>query len=172
MGPINNEMIEKINSQVEQSDSYGREDELISSALAKFPYNTDLDVVAMKIGLIDITNSTNISSYKRFISVVELAEIIVSIPYIDERIKNGNPNVVNIIAKANGKINLFSFASKYCCYHNKNLYGRDDYSIFDTILKEPCLNILMTLQKQIFNVGRNHLIINLITIILPRNWTN
>ena len=33
-------------------------------------------------------------------------------------------------------LNLFSFASKYCCYHNRNLYERDDYSILDTVLKE------------------------------------
>lgn len=132
---ISNETIEKVNQQVEQSDSYGREDILISSTLAKFPYNIDLEVVAMKIGLIDITNSTNIARHKKLISVVELAEIIVSISDIDERIKNGDPEVVNIIAKANGKINLFSFASKYCCYHNKNFYGRDDYSIFDSVLK-------------------------------------
>ena len=44
--------------------------------------------------------------------------------------------LVNEIARSNGKINLFSFASKYCCYHNRNLYGRDDYSILDTVLKE------------------------------------
>lgn len=24
----------------------------------------------------------------------------------------------------------------YCCYHNRNLYDRDDYSILDTVLKE------------------------------------
>lgn len=41
-----------------------------------------------------------------------------------------------LIARSNGKINLFSFASKYCCYYNSNLYGRDDFSILDTILKE------------------------------------
>ena len=29
-----------------------------------------------------------------------------------------------------------SFASKYCCYHNKNLYGKDDYSILDTVVKK------------------------------------
>lgn len=43
---------------------------------------------------------------------------------------------MNEIARSNGKINLFSFASKYCCYHNRNLYGKDDYSILDTVLKE------------------------------------
>ena len=76
------------------------------------------------------------SQHKSKISMVELAEIIAAIPDIDERIKNGDPEVVNIIARSNGKINLFSFASKYCCYHNSNLYGRDDFSILDTILKE------------------------------------
>ena len=44
--------------------------------------------------------------------------------------------MVNQIARSNGKINLFSFASKYCCYHNRNLYKHDDYSILDTVLKE------------------------------------
>ena len=90
----------------------------------------------MKIGLIDITNSTNISRYKNMISAVELAECIIRIKDIDERIEAGDPEVVNDIARSNGKINLFSFASKYCCYHNKNVYEKDDYSIFDTVLKD------------------------------------
>lgn len=66
----------------------------------------------------------------------ELCHIIAGIERIDERIASGDPEVVNEIARSNGRINLFSFASKYCCYHNRNLYGRDDYSILDTILKE------------------------------------
>lgn len=89
----------------------------------------------MKIGLIDVTNSTNISRYKKCISVVDLAQVIVSIPNIDYRIKNGDPSVVNLIAKNNGDINLFSFASKYCCYHNRNIYDKDDYSIYDSVLR-------------------------------------
>ena len=68
--------------------------------------------------------------------MVELSNIIASIPDIDARIKAGDPEVVNLIARSNGKINLFSFASKYCCYHNRNLYERDDYSILDTVLKD------------------------------------
>ena len=39
--------------------------------------------------------------------------------------------IANIIG---GKIKLFSFASKYCCYHNRMVYGRDDYSIYDTVV--------------------------------------
>jgi len=133
---ITNEIIEEAHQRVMKTENYGKENDLITDAFRKFPFNTELAVVPMKIGLIDITNSTNISRYKSKISAVELAECIISIKDIDERIKAGDPEVVNEIAKSNGKINLFSFASKYCCYHNKNVYEKDDYSILDTILKD------------------------------------
>lgn len=68
--------------------------------------------------------------------MVELSNIIAVISDIDARIQGGDPEVVNEIARSNGKINLFSFASKYCCYHNRNFYGRDEYSILDTVFKE------------------------------------
>lgn len=133
---ISNEAMEEAELVVQETDNYGPENELITRCLQKFPNNTDTDVVAMKIGLIDITNSTHLSQHKSKISMVELANIIASIPNVDARIEAGNPEVVNEIARSNGKINLFSFATKYCCYHNRNLYGRDDYSILDTVLKE------------------------------------
>ena len=133
---ITNEAMEEAETLVQGTDNYGPENELITRCLRKFPKNTDPDIVAMKVGLIDITNSTHLSQHKSKISMVELANIIAAIPYIDERIAYGDPEVVNEIARSNGKINLFSFASKYCCYHNRNLYGRDDYSILDTVLKE------------------------------------
>lgn len=133
---ISNESIEEIEALVQETDNYGPENDLITRCLKKFPANTDPDVVAMKIGLIDITNSTHLSQYKSKISMIELANIIAAIPDVDERIKNGDPEVVNIIARSNGKINLFSFASKYCCYHNSNLYENDDFSILDTVLKK------------------------------------
>ena len=133
---ITNEAMEEAETLVQGTDNYGPENELITRCLRKFPKNTDPDIVAMKVGLIDITNSTHLSQHKSKISMVELANIIAAIPYNDERIADGDPEVVNEIARSNGKINLFSFASKYCCYHNRNLYGRDDYSILDTVLKE------------------------------------
>lgn len=131
---ITNDTINELDQMVLNSQSYGKENDLITDCFKAFPHNTDLNVVAMKIGLIDITNSTNISRHKSHISVVDLAKAIISIQNIDNRIKNGDPSLVNEIAKTNGSINLFSFASKYCCYHNRNLYNRDDYSIYDSVL--------------------------------------
>ena len=133
---ITNETIEEAGKIVAETDNYGPEMEMITRCLHKFTDNTDPYVVAMKVGLIDITNSTHLSQHKSKISMVELSSIIASIPDIDARIKAGDPEVVNLIARSNGKINLFSFASKYCCYHNRNLYERDDYSILDTVLKD------------------------------------
>lgn len=133
---ITNESINYIADLVSKTNNYGLENELITNCLKKFPKNTDIEIVAMKIGLIDITNSTHLSQHKSKISMFELADIISSIPNIDSRIESGDSEIVNEIAKSNGAINLFSFATKYCCYHNRNLYGNDDYSILDTILKK------------------------------------
>ena len=133
---ITDETLDEAERAVMRTDNYGPEMDMITRCLKKYPYNTDADLVAMKIGLIDITNSTHLSQHKSKISMVDLSNIISSIPDIDERIKAGDPEVVNSIAHSNDKINLFSFATKYCCYHNKNLYERDDYSILDTVLKE------------------------------------
>lgn len=133
---ITNKTLEEVESQVAQTVNYGAENDLITRCLARFPYNTDSDLVAMKIGLIDITNSTHLSHYKSVISMVDLSKIIVSITDIDARIRDGDPEVVSEIARSNENINLFSFASKYCCYHNRNFYKKDDYSIFDGVLKE------------------------------------
>lgn len=132
---ISNESIEQEHLMVLETDNYGPENDLITKCLIKYPKNTEVELVALKIGLIDITNSTHLSQHKSKISMVELAEIISRIENIDERIKNGDPEVVSEIARCNGKVNLFSFASKYCCYHNCNLYGNDHYSILDTVLK-------------------------------------
>lgn len=133
---ITNETLLEASCAVLNDENYGAEYKLITDCLHLFPGNTDKCIVAMKIGLIDITNSTHLSLHKRLINMDELSEIIVAIPNLDKRIQEGDPSVVNEIAKSNGKINLFSFASKFCCYHNVNLYNRDDYSIFDNVLSE------------------------------------
>lgn len=132
---VSNDSIEEIEKLVQATNNYGPENVLIEKCLTKFQKNTDPVEVAIKIALIDITNSTHLSLQKSKISVAELAEIITNIDDVDKRIANGDPEVVNEIARSNGKVNLFSFASKYCHYHNSIVYGKDDYSIYDTVLK-------------------------------------
>ena len=119
-----------------QSDPvYGVQGKEIKSYLTKYPENKDRDIVLHKILLIDFTNSTNLRfrSDEHF-SIFGLAEQIVRWN-LDDRIKAGDPKVVNEIANYAGA-NAFSFATKYCCYHNFHCYNKDDYSIFDGIVAD------------------------------------
>lgn len=131
---INLQDIEDANVEISKN-YYGEEDKFITGCLHLLPENVDPFAVALKISLIDNTNSTHLFQHKRQINLVELAKKICDIPDFDRRVKQGDIELVNELAKANGNVNLFSFATKYCCYHNRNLYGKDDYSIFDNVLK-------------------------------------
>ena len=66
----------------------------------------------------------------------DLAKVVLDIPNFDDRLATGDTKLVNIIAKNIDAINMISFASKYCTYHNVEVYKRDDYSIFDGIVKK------------------------------------
>jgi hypothetical protein len=128
--------IEKQDRLVQASDGYGKENLIIHDVLNTYPKNDDLNTIAIKIALIDVTNSTHLSQYKSQISLYDLANVILNIKDFDRRLSNGDSELVNIIARNTGAINLFSFASKYCTYHNVEIYGRDDYSIFDGIVRK------------------------------------
>ena len=122
---------------VVKDHTYSNENKLIKDVLLRFPDNNDVNIVAMKIALIDVTNSTHLHQYKTNINLLELAEFITNKNLdFDNRVKLGDESLVVDIAKNIGKINLFSFASKYCFYHNTMLYKKDDYAKFDGIVKD------------------------------------
>ena len=138
--------LENKNSEVLASN-YGKEFEIIKTALIKYPKNTDKSIIALKIALIDITNSTNINRYKSLIPLNELVDVIYNIKDFDERLAKGDHKLIKEIAESNGKINLFSFATKYCCYHNTIVYSRDDYSIYDSILRDHLPEYISNISK-------------------------
>lgn len=133
--PLTEKSIEKTEDDIKNDPVYSIQDKEIKSYLANYPKNNDRDIVIHKILLIDFTNSTNLRfrSSENF-SIFGLAEQIVRWN-LDERIKAGDPEVVNEIADFAGA-SAFSFASKYCCYHNFHCYNKDDYSIFDGIVAD------------------------------------
>lgn len=136
--------------------TYGTELKLVERVLNNplFSRNTDVDIVAMKIALIDVTNSTHLHQYKSQINLQELAEFIVKkIPDFDERVSRRDDALVEELARCNGKINLFSFASKYCFYHNTLIYGRDDYAKYDGIVRN-CLPRYLEQIKIVLNGRR------------------
>ena len=111
-------------------DKYGKEYRLIEDVLKKYPNNKTIEDVACKIAVIDFTNSTNL----HFFNLYTLAEIIKKVGF-DARVAKGDVSLVSdIISKC--PVKLYSFASKYCCYHNTFLYNRDDYSIYDSVVEK------------------------------------
>lgn len=132
---LTSEMLEEEHRKVLADPGYGSDYALIDSILKRFPDNNDLELVALKIALFDMTYSTNIGIQRNKIVLEELANIIVGIKDFDDRIRQGDPSIVPIIARSNGNINLFSFATKFCTCHAVSVYGNDDYVIYDRIVK-------------------------------------
>lgn len=122
---------------VKDDPQYGAEQSLIAKVLRKYPNNCDTLEIAMKVAVIDVTNSTQLSKHKSALSLWNIAEIIQKMN-IDARLAIGDVELVSDIASKfheHGR-NLFSFASKYCCYHNVYVYDRDDYSIYDNFVSK------------------------------------
>ena len=135
MEKFTDEDLEKINNKVLNETNYGKEFEIIEEILKRYPQNDNKLIVALKIALIDITNSTNLSKHKSQFALNDLVEVICRTDNFDTRLEKGDLSLIKDIAICKG-INLFSFATKYCCYHNTIVYGKDDYSIYDSILRD------------------------------------
>lgn len=130
--------------------TYGEELKLIKNVFTENPLNVNRNIVAMKVGLIDITNSTNLSKYKSKISIPQLIDFIVNFVDLDKRIKEGDVSLIKELCepiKLKYNIILFSFFSKYCCYHNMFIYNGDAFSIFDTILKDRIPDYIESVTK-------------------------
>lgn len=145
---ITNEDLELYAEKVNKDKKYGNEGLLIYKAFSQFPYNHDIEVVAMKIALIDITNGTNLSrNLGKEGGLYHLAQKITKI-HFDERVQKGDFSLVEELAiwtkKEIGK-NLFSFITKYCLYHNVNCYGKDDFAIYDSVV---CKNLYKYISKE------------------------
>lgn len=83
-----------------------------------FKYNDNLENILIKYSVLNDFYRTNI------FKIYSVATHILSLN-IDERLANGDPTLVDDIAKVtiSGKNKYFySFASKYCSHHNPNAY--------------------------------------------------
>ncbi|MDR0852829.1 MAG: hypothetical protein LBN34_00465 [Clostridiales Family XIII bacterium] len=134
---ITNEDLETATQKVYEDLRYGIENRHINSAFNRFPENIDEDLIAMKIALIDMTNSTNLNKHLGKIGLNAMVKKIAGSDF-DRRMQVGDISLVSELAKWSKEqgVNLFSFLSKYCLYHNVHCYNRDDYSIYDSIVSQ------------------------------------
>ncbi len=90
-----------------------------------YKYNTDLNEILIKCSCLNDFYSTNI------FLIYPVAKNIYDLK-IDKRLKNGDPSLVNDIARVtiSGKEKVFySFASKYCSHHNNIEFPIYDYFV-------------------------------------------
>jgi len=123
-------LIKEYNLKFKENKRYFIADQAIIKLFEKFDKNIDIKDILLKISVINDLYSTNI------FATFKMAEHILVLN-IDDTLKMGDPKAVNKIAKIiiNGKQkNFYSFATKYCNWHNQLKYPIYD-SYVDKILR-------------------------------------
>ena len=139
MGRITTKDLIDARKAVQNDPKFGTYSDIEKVIYKKYKYNKDAGIVALKIAYIDHTNSTNLRMDKNS-TIAKLAEQIVNIDF-DRRVRKGDINLVDEIANM-GDRKLLSFASKYCLFHNYNAYNKDDYSIWDSVVRNALPGLL------------------------------
>lgn len=102
----------------------------VTSLREKFPDNNNLSEIYLKVAAINTLYSTNIYDTYRI-----AYKIFNNVKNLDERLKKFSPNLIGEIAKGHGipsiakEKNFYSFATKYCSFHNPN-----EYPIYDSYI--------------------------------------
>ena len=111
-------------------------DELLFRCFKTNKHNTNPDVVAMKMALMEFVDPSLSPCQRREINMADLSYSTMKMPNLDARIAAGDPTVVNEIARRGGGKHLIPFASKFCAYQNRIVYGRDDYVVLTPAMRE------------------------------------
>lgn len=126
------ELIDKYLKKFDQDKRYKLADDAINKLLEEFPLNNSIENTLLKVTVINNLYSTNIYGTYRMAEHIQQLNI-------DKEVQNGNPNIVHQIATGHGivrkktkkELNFYSFATKYCNWHNK-----DEYPIYDKFVKD------------------------------------
>ncbi len=132
---VNIDLIDEYNKRFQDDNRYFLADKAIIKLINQFPTNSNIEDILLKVVTINELYSTNV--YATF----EIAKHILKLN-IDNDIKNGNLELVNKIAKLKLKDKektFYSFASKYCNWHNSK-----NFPIYDSFVDR----LLSAYQKQ------------------------
>ena len=114
-----NELLDKYIDQFNNDERYSLADQAIINLFASFPENKKIEDIILKTSVVNDLYSTNI------LGIFKMAKHIQQLQ-IDRDLKKGSPSVVSKIAtghgiktkKNNKELNFYSFATKYCNWHN------------------------------------------------------
>ena len=99
----------------------------------QYPNNNNLEEVLIKCAVIDNFSSTNV------FDLYKMADHIVR-KHVDEKLKKGDYSVVEDIAQVmfgDKKRKFYSFASKYCHYHNPEVFAIYDSYVAKVLCSFP-----------------------------------
>jgi hypothetical protein len=114
---------ELINAEKEFNHKYHAVEWTLTQLFREFPANANFDVVAVKVKVLNVLYGTQV----RAVNIV--AQHIVDLG-VDPHLRAGEPESVDRIARVQLKDKVrifFSFATKYCSWHNP-----DAYPIYDS----------------------------------------
>ncbi len=119
---------------------YAVEEKILKETFNRYPKNNNFEDVLLKVALLNQFYSTGIQD------IVSVAKNIVE-KKIDNDLKGGKPEVVHKIAlveHGDKTINHFSFATKYCSFHQP-----DKYPIYDNLVYQ-----VLSKTRNVLNTGQ------------------
>ena len=116
MPHANSRMVRRYIDRFQRDERYAKADEAITELIRAFPSNADLSAVLLKVTAINKLYSTNI------MAPFNVAKHIAHL-HLDADIQAGILSAVDAIWKSQGtRKHYFSFATKYCSWHNLTAY--------------------------------------------------
>jgi len=128
-------LVERYLAQFRNDERYFLADEALIDLFEKFPANTKLQDILLKVSALNDLYSTNIFATYQMAHHIQTLDI-------DPDLAQKSTAVVNHIAAAtfSGKRrNVYSFATKYCSWHDQ-----DSYPIYDWFVEQ----VLLAYQEQ------------------------
>ena len=130
-----NDLLDKYIDKFNNDERYYPADQAIINLFDAFPENKRIEDILLKLSVINDLYSTNI------LGTFKMAKHILQLD-IDEGLRQGDPDIVHQIAtghdirtKINDKeINFYSFATKYCNWHNKASYAVYDSFVHKVLM--------------------------------------
>ncbi len=128
---VTKKLVEEYNKKFEEDERYFLADQTIIKLFDKFGENKEIEDILLKISVINDLYSTNI------FATFKMAKHILALK-IDSALKKGDPKIVNKIAKIeilNKQKNFYSFATKYCNWHNPLRYPMYDKHVSKILIE-------------------------------------
>ena len=130
MSPLCEPTLEEVHKQiskVQENEQFVASERVLTKLFTELPYNTNFDEVLLKVTVLNSLYSTKIYALHN------VAQHIVNLK-IDARLNNHSIELVPEIARVpirDGSRNFYSFATKYCNWHQP-----DTYPIYDSFVDQ------------------------------------